>query len=87
MKSMTRPFVFTGKAFSLLLALFFLCSFASAHPQPGPMDVSGELHGAPYRIIVPANWNGTLIVYAHGYRDKANHPGEVDDRSAKLRRI
>lgn len=84
MKNLTRLFVFVGKAFTLLLALFFLCSLASARPPVEPVDLSGELHGAPYRIIVPENWNGTLIVYAHGYRDKANHPGEVDDRSANF---
>jgi pimeloyl-ACP methyl ester carboxylesterase len=33
---------------------------------------------------VPANWNGTLLVHAHGYRDAADHPGEVDDRSAPV---
>ena len=54
----------------------------AAPPQPGPLDVSGTLNGAPYRIVVPAAWNGTLVVFAHGYRDKADHPGEVDDRSA-----
>ena len=31
---------------------------------------------------MPENWNGTLVVHAHGYRDLADHPGEVDDRSA-----
>ncbi len=36
------------------------------------------------RIRVPANWNGTLLIYAHGYRDRADHPGEVDDRSADV---
>ncbi|MDQ3067244.1 MAG: hypothetical protein M3R12_08865, partial [Actinomycetota bacterium] len=30
----------------------------------------------------PDNWNGTLVVHAHGYRDLADHAGEVDDRSA-----
>jgi hypothetical protein len=50
----------------------------------GPIDVTGEIHGAPYRIIVPAAWNGTLLVYAHGYRDKADHPGEVDNRTAEV---
>ncbi len=50
-------------------------------PQIGPVDLRGEIEGAPYRIQVPANWNGTLLVYVHGYRDKADHPGEVDDRS------
>ena len=84
MKNLTRSFIFAGKAFTLLLALFFLGTIARARPPIAPVDLSGELHGAPYRIIVPANWNGTLLVYAHGYRDKANHPGEVDDRSANF---
>lgn len=48
-----------------------------------PADVTGDIDGAPYRIVVPANWNGTLVVYAHGYRDLADHPGEVDDRTAE----
>jgi hypothetical protein len=50
----------------------------------GPVDESGEINGAPYRIKIPANWNGTLLVYAHGYRDKADHPGEVDNRNADV---
>jgi hypothetical protein len=49
-----------------------------------PIDVSGSINGAPYRIAVPANWNGTLLVYGHGYRDKADHPGEVDNRTAEI---
>src|SRR5688572_25235544 len=61
-------------------ALTFAVPAATA--APGPLDVSGELNGAPYRIVVPANWNGKLLVHAHGYRDKADHAGEVDDRSA-----
>ncbi|MCH8506643.1 MAG: hypothetical protein LAT50_20345, partial [Ectothiorhodospiraceae bacterium] len=28
----------------------------------------GELDGAGYRIEVPDTWNGTLVMYAHGYR-------------------
>lgn len=28
----------------------------------------GVLSGAGYRIEVPANWNGRLVMYAHGYR-------------------
>jgi pimeloyl-ACP methyl ester carboxylesterase len=42
----------------------------------------GEHSGANYKIVVPNAWNGTLVVLAHGYRDKADHPGEVDNRSA-----
>jgi alpha-beta hydrolase superfamily lysophospholipase len=52
----------------------------AASPQPGPIDETGTLNGAPYRIIVPASWNGGLVVLAHGYRDRADHAGEVDDR-------
>ena len=29
---------------------------------------SGQLGGSSYRIEVPANWNGELVMYAHGYR-------------------
>jgi hypothetical protein len=48
-----------------------------------PATYEGEHSGANYKIIVPdAGWNGTLVVLAHGYRDKADHAGEVDDRSA-----
>ena len=53
----------------------------AAPPSPGPVELTGELKGAPFEIRVPANWNGTLVLYAHGYRDLADHPGEVDDRS------
>lgn len=28
---------------------------------------AGVLEGAAYRIEVPANWNGRLVMYAHGY--------------------
>src|SRR6266508_1271735 len=57
---------------------------AAGRPLPAaPIDLTGQLHGAPFEIRVPADWNGTLVVYAHGYRDKADHPGEVDDRSAE----
>ena len=49
-----------------------------------PTSLSGSIDGAPYRIVVPSNWNGTLLVYAHGYRDKADHPGETDNRAADI---
>jgi hypothetical protein len=42
---------------------------------------TGTLGGAPYEIKFPTNWNGTLLVYAHGYVDKADHPGETDNRT------
>ena len=48
-----------------------LC-FGAGQPAthvPLPADLQGELDGVPYRILVPENWNGTLLVYAHGYGD------------------
>ncbi len=56
---------------------------------PLPADLQGDLDGVPYRIRVPANWNGTLIVYAHGYGEAALPlalaplPADVDALLAK----
>ncbi len=33
---------------------------------PLPADLSGTLNGVDYIIRVPANWNGTLLMFAHG---------------------
>lgn len=68
----------------LIVALFASFPNANARPSIGPLDLSGEINGAPYRIRVPAVWNGTLLVFAHGYRDKADHPGEVNNRNADI---
>ena len=74
--------IFAGSLASFLFAFTAAVAFpAQAADQVGPLDLTGELQGAPYKIRVPATWNGTLLVHLHGYRDKADHPGEVDDRS------
>lgn len=62
---------------AVVLALFTPGSAAAA-----PLDLSGELDGVAYEIRVPDQWSGTLVMYAHGYRDAADHPGEPDNRSA-----
>jgi pimeloyl-ACP methyl ester carboxylesterase len=66
------------------LAVLVPASAGADPPQPGPLDVTGEIDGAPFRIVVPANWKGKLLVYARGYRDRADHPGEVDARSVVI---
>ena len=33
-----------------------------------PTTEVGALGGAPYRIDLPANWNGELMMFCHGYR-------------------
>ncbi len=76
---MIKKLIFSG-----LMLLIGFVHFAGAADQVGPIDTSGEINGAPYRIVVPAVWNGTLLVYAHGYRDKADQPGEVDNRNADI---
>ena len=45
------------------------------------LDMVGEIKGAPYEVRFPAEWNGTLVVYAHGYRDAFDHPLDTTDRS------
>ncbi|MBI2848430.1 MAG: hypothetical protein HYX83_04570 [Chloroflexi bacterium] len=39
-----------------------------------PVNSEGTLNGANYTIRVPANWNGTLLVYAHGYLEELQTP-------------
>jgi pimeloyl-ACP methyl ester carboxylesterase len=68
-----------------LVVFLFLLSVQPSEataPLQGPLDLEGTLNGAPYKIRVPVEWNGTLLVYAHGYSDKADHPGETDNRRA-----
>jgi pimeloyl-ACP methyl ester carboxylesterase len=77
---MSKMILFFGIGLLLILNL----SVADVSASVPPIDESGNINGAPYRIVVPANWNKTLLVYAHGYRDKADHPGEVDNRAADI---
>jgi hypothetical protein len=54
--------------FLLLIATAIpLCSqpVGEAH-IPLPADLHGTLAGTEYKIRVPGNWNGTLLVWAHG---------------------
>jgi hypothetical protein len=78
---MSKRIVSFGFGLSLVLSL---AHAIIAAPQVGAIDETGEINGAPYRIVVPDIWNGTLLVYAHGYRDKADHPGEVDNRNPDI---
>ena len=55
---------------SLILTLFAPLSTGQIQTLvPLPADLQGELDGVPYFIRVPANWNGTLLVYAYGYAE------------------
>jgi len=53
---------------ALLLPLALQSPIAAARKAPDlPLELEGVLHGAAYRIVVPENWNGTLLLYARGY--------------------
>jgi dienelactone hydrolase len=42
--------------------------FSNKCITPGATDTKqGSLNGANYTIAVPSNWNGTLVLYSHGY--------------------
>jgi len=47
--------------------LFEAVAVHSAGATPAVTTYTGTLEGAAYKIEVPANWNGTLVLYSHGY--------------------
>jgi acetyl esterase/lipase len=68
----TRPH--DARNFALSPANAAATTFAAMSPGTSDtVDMSttsrwaGVLNGAGYRIEVPANWNGELVMYAHGY--------------------
>ncbi|HTS51506.1 MAG TPA: DUF6351 family protein [Bryobacteraceae bacterium] len=62
----------------------FLCAFVAcaaatlclAAPKVEPKVEIGEINGAKFRIDIPENWNGSLVVYCHGY---SATPGDFKD--------
>jgi len=51
-----------------LLTAFFACAaLCAAAPKVGPKVEFGEINGAKFRIDIPENWNGGLVMYCHGY--------------------
>lgn len=78
----------------VVLIGFLVLSFVLAGwPLPtaaiaqGPLELEGTLHGAPYKIRVPSNWNGTLLVFAHGYTRRLEAaPGGTPVENALLAR-
>ncbi|MBW8369030.1 MAG: lysophospholipase [Arenimonas sp.] len=56
-------------------------SAAAAAPVAASVDV-GEIAGAPYRIDIPANWQGDLLLYARGYVPPGTPRESATDRNA-----
>ena len=64
----TRPH--DSRAFTTTAATTFTAMAAAAGDVTDMSTTSrwaGVLNGAAYRVEVPANWNGKLVMYAHGY--------------------
>ena len=40
----------------------------------GPVECTGTLNGAAYKIEMPTTWNGTLLLWSHGYRTAVPAP-------------
>jgi pimeloyl-ACP methyl ester carboxylesterase len=48
-----------------------LCvTFSVAIAFAAPRTETGEINGAKFRIDIPENWNGGLVMYCHGYNPK-----------------
>jgi len=44
---------------------------------------TGSIEGAPYEILLPDTWNGTLLLYSHGYRYAQPAPPSFEPVSTK----
>jgi len=40
---------------------------------------TGDLDGAAYEIVLPEKWNGTLLIYSHGYRQLKAAPPDFTE--------
>ena len=70
---------------ALLFALVLIggCSTGGGPaPRPsvsGPVTFTGKIGAAGYRIVVPAGWNHTLVLYSHGYQPPGSPVGSPPD--------
>jgi dienelactone hydrolase len=57
----------TCLSFALCLAVSPAFAQDASTAVSPPVEDTGTLAGAPYRINIPADWNGELVVLAHGF--------------------
>jgi pimeloyl-ACP methyl ester carboxylesterase len=62
---------------ALIIVQLAPSGFGQVALVPLPADLNGQLNGVPYRIRVPLNWNGTLLVYAYGYAEAFDPPAQA----------
>ncbi len=46
-------------------------------------ECEGEIDGAKFAILMPESWNGTLLLYSHGYRQAEAAPPDFDEPSTE----
>jgi pimeloyl-ACP methyl ester carboxylesterase len=44
---------------------------------------TGEIDGAAFEILMPESWNGTLLLYSHGYRQAEAAPPDFEEPSTE----
>lgn len=49
----------------------------------GQTSEEGEINGAPFQIIIPEDWNGGLVMYAHGYEETDEYLGRYGEDELK----
>jgi pimeloyl-ACP methyl ester carboxylesterase len=62
-----RGFQVLAAAALAALAAVCLNNGGGALAASGPVSQVGNINGADYKIEIPANWNGDLVLYSHGY--------------------
>ena len=77
---MTRSAARAGASILAALALAWLAWTASAADAPTLRE--GQHEGADFVISVPAQWNGGLVMFAHGYQGEG--PGRGDVQTSPL---
>lgn len=65
----------------LLLPVLATSPSADASTVAQPIEHTGTIDGAPWRLDVPENWNGELVVYMHGYAPQEQPIPEVMPRN------
>ena len=73
----------------LIIASVLLPFISPAQTAPNIKTETGTLNNAPYRIDMPDNWNGILLMYYHGYAVEAakfekDKPNEIGSGLASL---
>ncbi len=88
---MTRPHVLIARAagvaavVTLALVAFLLAADPSSPRAAGaPMLREGRHEGADFLIGVPAQWNGGLVMFAHGYEGESSGRGGGDPAGGYL---